>query len=146
MGKYLWYCESDPGQGSRQEVLVSYVRRSHYLMRLLINCLGRITSFFGDLKDGKHDGSKDDPRVCLLEVVPNEIRYWVSTSSSISRAAGIAYGAVTGKARAPGEFRIISDAEVCRRCGVAVSFLLKPPAIDQKCPRLEREVINPWRL
>lgn len=73
-----------------------------------------ITSFFGDLKDGIHDGSLNDPRVSLIEVAPSEIRYWVSTSSSISRTAEIAYGALTGKARAPGETRTISDAEVCR--------------------------------
>lgn len=77
--------------------------------------LDRISSFFGDLKDGKHDGTKHDPRVCLLEVVPSEIRYWVSTSSTISRTAEIAKGALTGKAKAPGEFRIITDTEV-RRC------------------------------
>jgi general stress protein 26 len=75
--------------------------------------LDRISSFFGNLKDGKHDGTKNDPRVCLLEVVPSEIRYWVSTSSTISRTAEIAKGALTGKAKAPGEFRIITDTEVC---------------------------------
>ena len=86
--------------------------------RTLYNALadrsGRITSFFGDLKDGTHDGSLDDPRVSLIEVVPSEIRYWVSSSSAIGRTAEIAYGALTGKARAPGESRTISDAEVCR--------------------------------
>jgi len=71
-----------------------------------------ITSFFGDLKDGKHDGTQNDPRVCLIEVIPSEIRYWVSTSSAVGRTAEIAYGALTGKAKAPGEFRIISDAEI----------------------------------
>jgi len=68
-----------------------------------------ISPFFGNLKDGKHDGSKDDPRVCLIEVVPSEIRYWVSTSSIIGRTAGVAYGALTGKTKATGEFRLISD-------------------------------------
>lgn len=94
----------------------------------LIDRLNRITSFFGDLKDGKHDGSKDDPRVCLIEVVPSEIRYWVSTSSAITRVAETAYGALTGKASAPGEFRIIADAEVCRFRGafVPVTTRLSP--------------------
>ena len=90
----------------------------------LTDRLNRITSFFGDLKDGKHDGSKDDPRVCLIEVVPSEIRYWVSTSSTITRAAGTAYGALTGKARAPGEFRVIADTEVCRFRRVFVLIII----------------------
>lgn len=93
----------------------------------LADRLDRITSFFGDLEDGKHDGSKDDPRVCLIEVVPSEIRYWVSTSSVISRTAEIAYGALTGKSKAPGEFRIISGAEVCRYSGVFVPLIIRLP-------------------
>lgn len=40
----------------------------------------RMSSFFGDLKDGKHDGSPDGPRVCSIEVIPSEIRYWVSNT------------------------------------------------------------------
>ena len=89
---------------------------------ILVRCVtpsltarARITSFFGDLKDGTHDGSLDDPRVSLIEVVPSEIRYWVSSSSAVGRTAEIAYGALTGEARAPGESRTISDAEV-RHC------------------------------
>jgi general stress protein 26 len=101
-------------------------------------CSNRITSFFGDLKDGKHDGSSDDPRVSLIEVVPSEIHYWVSTSSSISRTAEITYGALTGKARAPGEPRMISDAEVCRcQWWVSVSLIIMFPTIDQTSSRLE---------
>ena len=89
----------------------------------------RITSFFGDLKDGTHDGSPDDPRVSLIEVVPDEIRYWVSTSSAISRTAEIAYGAMMGKARAPGESRVISGAEVC------CCWLLGGPLAHHDIPR-----------
>lgn len=95
----------------------------------------RISSFFGDLKDGKHDGTKNDPRVCLIEVVPNEIRYWVSTSSSISRTAKIAYGALSGNAKIPGEFRIISDDEVCPRSYLNVHLLvLSSILVDSTCP------------
>ena len=103
----------------------------------LIDYSDRITSFFGDLKDGRHDGSKDDPRVCLIEVVPSEIRYWVSTSSTIGRTAEIAYGALTGKARAPGEFRMISDTEVCHFYGLSVLLAVKLPATDRTRSRLK---------
>ena len=104
--------------------------------------MDRISSFFGDLKDGKHDGTKNDPRVCLLEVVPSDIRYWVSTSSTIGRTAGIAYGALTGKAKAPGEFRIITETEVCR-CLVSWAHIIligRLLVIDQSRPRSQREI------
>lgn len=34
-----------------------------------------VRSWFGDLKDGVHDGGKDDPRVGVIRVIPDEIRY-----------------------------------------------------------------------
>lgn len=34
-----------------------------------------LKSWFGDLKDGKHMGDWDDPRVAVIQVVPSEIRY-----------------------------------------------------------------------
>jgi len=71
-----------------------------------------LTSYFGDLKDGKHHGNQDDPRVSIIEVCPTEIRYWVSTSTAIGRAAEVAYGALTGHGKAPGESRTITSDEI----------------------------------
>jgi hypothetical protein len=39
-----------------------------------------ITSHFSDLGDGAHKGTAQDPRVSVIEVIPNEIRYRVATS------------------------------------------------------------------
>ncbi|KAG2756133.1 hypothetical protein P692DRAFT_20585686 [Suillus brevipes Sb2] len=71
-----------------------------------------ITGYIGDLKDGVHKGDKNDPRVAVIEVIPDEIKYWITKHSSAVRTAQVAYGAATGKATAPGELRIISKEEV----------------------------------
>jgi hypothetical protein len=101
-----------------------------------------ITGYIGDLKDGVHKGDKNDPRVAVIEVIPDEIKYWITKHSSAVRTAQVAYGAATGKATAPGELRIISKEEVsvhvnedsttvycfsvgstCARTSVQVNFL-----------------------
>ncbi|KAF7321273.1 Protein bli-3 [Mycena kentingensis (nom. inval.)] len=71
-----------------------------------------MSAYFGDLKDGIHTGKADDPRISIIEVVPNEIRYWVPTKGAIGRAADTAMGMVTGKATAPGEIRTIDQTEI----------------------------------
>lgn len=80
---------------------------SHYLPTFL-----SVAAYFGDLKDGVHKGDENDPRVSLIEVVPEEIRYWLPTKGSIGRAIETGLGAMTGKAAAPGELRTIAEAEV----------------------------------
>jgi general stress protein 26 len=78
-----------------------------------------IAGYFANLNDGVHKGDKTDPRVSVISVVPNEIRYWVSTSTSLGRAMEHAKGAVTGKLTAPGEIRTITSDEV----RITVQFL-----------------------
>jgi len=68
--------------------------------------------YFGDLKDGKHDGTYNDPRVSIIEVIPNEIRYWVSSKHTIVKTVQMAVSSLTGHGTAPGELRIISGAEI----------------------------------
>ncbi|KAG1816093.1 uncharacterized protein BJ212DRAFT_211077 [Suillus subaureus] len=71
-----------------------------------------ITGYIGDLKDGIHKGDKNDPRVAVIEVIPDEIKFWITKHSSAVRTAQVAYGAATGKATSPGELRIISKEEI----------------------------------
>ncbi|KAJ7925255.1 hypothetical protein B0H13DRAFT_1148759 [Mycena leptocephala] len=71
-----------------------------------------MSAYFGDLKDGVHKGTADDPRVSVIEVVPDEIRYWVPTKGSIARVAEVAISSVTGKVTAPGELRTITQPEI----------------------------------
>lgn len=72
----------------------------------------RVAGYFGDLGDGIHKGDVNDPRVSAIQVTPEEIHYWYSTSGAVSRTAQVAVGAVTGKTAAPGELRTITQAEV----------------------------------
>jgi len=71
-----------------------------------------ISAYYSDLGDGIHTGKEDDPRVTIIEVIPDQIRYWVATSGSIGRAVNVAVGAVTGHGKAPGELRTLSNAEI----------------------------------
>lgn len=72
----------------------------------------RTSAWFGDLKDGVHKGDEKDPRVSLIEVIPDEIRYWYVTRGKVGRAVEIGVGAVTGKTVSPGELRTITKQEV----------------------------------
>ncbi|KAG1890251.1 hypothetical protein F4604DRAFT_1643874 [Suillus subluteus] len=71
-----------------------------------------ITGYIGNLKDGTHKGDKNDPRIAVIEVIPDEIKYWITKHSSAVRTAQVAYGAATGTATSPGELRIISKEDV----------------------------------
>ncbi|KAI0072433.1 hypothetical protein K474DRAFT_1693048 [Panus rudis PR-1116 ss-1] len=70
------------------------------------------SAWFGDLGDGVHKGDENDPRVAVIEIIPDSVRYWVATSNAVGRAFDIAKGAVTGKAAAPGELRTITKEEI----------------------------------
>ncbi|KAJ7462241.1 hypothetical protein B0H11DRAFT_100845 [Mycena galericulata] len=71
-----------------------------------------MSAYFGDLKDGVHKGDVEDPRISVIEVVPEEIRYWVATTNSVTRAAHVAISTVTGKAAHVGEIRTITQPEI----------------------------------
>ena len=74
---------------------------------------GRLSTYFGDLKDGVHKGDENDPRVAIIEVIPDEIRYWVATKGAIAHAAATAVSVATGNvSSAPGEMRTITKTEV----------------------------------
>ncbi|KAI0645935.1 hypothetical protein C8Q79DRAFT_1091939 [Trametes meyenii] len=71
-----------------------------------------LSAWFGDLGDGVHKGDQNDPRVAIIEVVPEEIRYWVATRSKIGQAVDVAFSAITGKTAAPGDLRTITTNEI----------------------------------
>ena len=54
----------------------------------------------------------NDPRVVVIEVVPNEVRYWLSKSGSISRGIQEVAQTVRGEVSVPGELRTITAEEV----------------------------------
>ncbi|KAG8956275.1 hypothetical protein FRC04_004352 [Tulasnella sp. 424] len=70
------------------------------------------SAWFGDLGDGVHKGNKNDPRVCIIEVIPDSIRYWWTTKSKLGQNIDIMASAVTGKVASPGELRTITKDEI----------------------------------
>ena len=68
--------------------------------------------YFGDLHDGVHKGDENDPRVALIEVIPNEIRYYTASHGKLINSISNAASAATGRVSAPGSIRVISRQEV----------------------------------
>ncbi|TIB98118.1 hypothetical protein E3Q18_02161 [Wallemia mellicola] len=71
-----------------------------------------LKAWFGDLKDGKHTGDKDDPRIMVIVVKPESLHFWHNTSSKIGFAYEVVKGAVTGETAAPGELITIEHDEI----------------------------------
>jgi len=71
-----------------------------------------VSAYFGDLKDGTHKGDETDPRISVIEVLPDEIRYWLATKGALGRAIEAGVGAMTGRISAPGQLRTITKAEI----------------------------------
>lgn len=69
-------------------------------------------AWFGDLGDGKHDGSASDPRIELIEVTPKEIRYFLETKGTVAKTVDIVTSAVTGSTAAPGVLRTLKGHEL----------------------------------
>ncbi|KAK2467885.1 hypothetical protein APHAL10511_000180 [Amanita phalloides] len=78
------------------------------------------SAWFGDMKDDVHHGDANDPRVILIEVIPDEIRYWVATKGAARRAVESGIGSVTGKVSCPGEIRTITKREDVDETGPSI--------------------------
>lgn len=70
------------------------------------------SAWFGDLKDGVHKGDAEDERIALIQVVPEEIRYWHATKGKLGTAVEAGLDAMTGGVTVPGELRTITSDEV----------------------------------
>lgn len=81
--------------------------------RTLSNVCLSISAYFGDLKDGIHKGDESDPRVSIIEVIPEEVRFWVATKGTVTRAIDTAISAVTSGTSVPGELITLTKPEVC---------------------------------
>lgn len=71
-----------------------------------------LKAWLGDLGDGVHDGSENDPRIGIIRVKMKTAHYAISAKNLIGKMAEIAQGAVTGKPAAVNKLREISEAEV----------------------------------
>lgn len=74
----------------------------------------QLKAWLGDLGDGVHDGSENDPRIGIIRVKMITAHYAISNSNILGRMAQVAQGAVTGKPAHMNKLREISEEEVER--------------------------------
>ncbi|KAI9724558.1 MAG: hypothetical protein M1812_000626 [Candelaria pacifica] len=69
-------------------------------------------AWFGDLGDGVHDGSADDPRMAVIEVTSKFIVYWKSTVSTLGFVKEVGLGALKGQVAQTGITRELHEADI----------------------------------
>ncbi|KAF4984853.1 hypothetical protein FZEAL_6 [Fusarium zealandicum] len=71
-----------------------------------------LKAWLGDLGDGVHDGSENDPRIGVIRVKTVSSTYSLVSKNVFSRAADIASSTVTGKPASPNSLRELSEGDV----------------------------------
>ena len=71
-----------------------------------------LKAWMGDLGDGKHDGSKDDPRIGVIRLTAETVTYSLADKGMIKAAVEVAQSTVRGKAAQINSLRHISEAEL----------------------------------
>ncbi|KAI0880105.1 pyridoxamine 5'-phosphate oxidase [Annulohypoxylon maeteangense] len=71
-----------------------------------------LKAWLGDLGDGIHDGSADDPRIGVLRVRTSSVTYAITDKTLAGRMAEVAKGTITGEPARVNKLREISEGEV----------------------------------
>jgi len=71
-----------------------------------------LKAWLGDLGDGTHDGSENDPRIGVIRVKTSSITYAISNATIVGKVAQLAEGVVTGSAAQVNKLREVSSQEV----------------------------------
>ena len=71
-----------------------------------------ISAWFGDLKDGVHDGTWKDPRMSIIEVKSKYIVYWKKEVSSLGFMKEVGQAAFTGSVANTGAMREFSQEDI----------------------------------
>ncbi|RYP11113.1 hypothetical protein DL764_000271 [Monosporascus ibericus] len=71
-----------------------------------------LKAWLGDLGDGTHDGSAEDPRIGVIRVKTGSVTYMVTDKTLLGRVSEIAKGTVTGNVATPNKLREVSESEV----------------------------------
>ncbi|KAI0124015.1 pyridoxamine 5'-phosphate oxidase [Xylariales sp. AK1849] len=71
-----------------------------------------LKAWLGDLGDGKHDGSKNDPRIGVIRVKTSSVTYAITNKTGFGRAAEVAKGTLTGDVAGIQKLREISESEI----------------------------------
>lgn len=71
-----------------------------------------LKAWLGDLGDGTHDGSENDPRIGVIRVKASTATYSLVSKNILSRATDVVQGAITGKPASVNRLREISDSDI----------------------------------
>jgi len=71
-----------------------------------------LKAWLGDLGDGTHDGSENDPRIGVIKVKAVTATYAISRGNMVSRGIEMVQGMVTGNAAQVNKLREISESEI----------------------------------
>ena len=71
-----------------------------------------LKAWLGDLGDGVHDGSENDPRIGVIRVKMTTATYCVTGKNILSRGVEVAKGTVTGQPASINKLRELSADEV----------------------------------
>ncbi|OCT53604.1 Protein bli-3 [Cladophialophora carrionii] len=71
-----------------------------------------VSAWFGDLKDGVHDGTWKDPRMSLIEVQSKYIVYWKKETSALGFMKEVGTAALTGGVAQTGVQRELSEEDI----------------------------------
>lgn len=71
-----------------------------------------LKAWLGDLGDGTHDGSENDPRIGVIKVETKTATYQIARKTMVGRAVEMVRGVVTGEAPAVSKLREISESEI----------------------------------
>jgi general stress protein 26 len=71
-----------------------------------------IKAWFGDKGDGVHTGGPEDPRMAVIEVVPDEIRHYHQERSGLGVLGEVVAATITGNTASPGSIRTITREEL----------------------------------
>ncbi len=71
-----------------------------------------LSAWFGDLGDGVHNGTAEDPRMTLIEVQAKYICYWKSTVSSLGFVKEVAQATIMGQVADTGVLREFKQDDV----------------------------------
>ncbi|KAI2620808.1 pyridoxamine 5'-phosphate oxidase [Xylaria nigripes] len=70
-----------------------------------------LKAWMGDLRDGKHDGSMNDPRIGVIRVKMASATYAITDRTFLGRMMEIAKGIMTGEQANVNQIREITDAD-----------------------------------
>ncbi|KAI0399527.1 pyridoxamine 5'-phosphate oxidase [Xylaria palmicola] len=74
-----------------------------------------LKAWMGDLGDGRHDGSENDPRIGIIRVKMTTATYAITDRTILGRMAEVAKGMVTGEQANVNKIREITEDEVKAR-------------------------------